>query len=425
MPRTPLRAAPLLLPLALATGRLAAQTPADTLRPVPPAPTPAPATKPAPAPGRRPGSVYVDSRGVVFAAPDSAAEIIMRFRMQLLATGESSDGNTTAFNGTVRRLRLRFGGWVIDPKLMFNLQLSFTRGDQDFADTGFPNIVRDAAVLYQATPNLRLTFGQTKLPGNRQRVISSADLQTAERSIVNNRFNIDRDFLLMASLRDTVGGRVPMYLTGAVSGGEGRNSAITAPGLAVTGRAEIQPFGAFTRGGDDFEGDLEHEPTPKLALGVSWSRNQSARRTGGQLGLPLYAPRTMTTVLADALLKYRGLAVYSEYADRSAADPITRSTGQPDRAIYVGSGEMLQASYHFRRVQLEPVVRWARTRPDAVLAGVVNTERQEQVAFGVAKYLRRHRVKTQAEFGWLDSRNEATLAERRTWIGRLNMELGI
>lgn len=372
-----------------------------------------------------PARVTLDSRGLVFVAPDSAAEIAMRFRMQLLATGEATDGNPTGFNGTVRRLRLRFAGWVADPRLGFLLQLSFSRADQDLVDGGAPGIARDAAVLYQATPNLRLTLGQTKLPGNHQRVISSGDLQFAERSIVNARFNIDRDFLLMASQRDTLGGRVPVVLSAAVSGGEGRNSPFTAPGLALTGRLEVQPLGVFQRGGDDFDGDLLHEPSPRLAVGATWSRNDRALRTGGQIGPTLYAPRTMTTVLVDALFKYRGFATYAEFADRTADDPITRSAGQPDRAIYVGRGLLIQTSYHLRDVQLEPVVRWARTTPDPVLAGIVNSERQSQVTVGLTKYLRGHRVKTQAEFGWLDSRDEATRVERRSWIGRLNMELGI
>ena len=42
--------------------------------------------------------------------------------------------------------------------------------------------------------NFELWVGQTKLPGNRERVISSANLQQVDRSLLNSRFNIDRDF---------------------------------------------------------------------------------------------------------------------------------------------------------------------------------------------------------------------------------------
>jgi hypothetical protein len=37
-------------------------------------------------------------------------------------------------------------------------------------------------------------FGQTKLPGNNQRVVSSGSLEFTDRTINNSRFNIDRDF---------------------------------------------------------------------------------------------------------------------------------------------------------------------------------------------------------------------------------------
>lgn len=54
--------------------------------------------------------------------------------------------------------------------------------------------MRDAAVRYNCNEHLTFIFGQTKLPGNRQRVISSGEQQFAERSIVNAAFNFDRDF---------------------------------------------------------------------------------------------------------------------------------------------------------------------------------------------------------------------------------------
>lgn len=379
-----------------------------------------------PTTARAQGAVVVDDRGVVFTPADSSFQVIMRFRMQLLATVTEAEDDDLGplVNGTVRRLRLRFGGYMLDRRLTYNLQLSFSRGDQDFQDTGFSNIVRDAALSYQLAPNLQFTFGQTKLPGNRQRVISSSELQWADRSIVNARFNIDRDFLLTGALRDTLGG-VPVHLLGSVSGGEGRNSPTNAEGVAVTGRVEVLPFGPFRRGGDYFEGDLEHEPTPKLSVGATYSHNAEARRTGGQLGTNLFAPRDIDTFLADAVLKYRGLSVYGEYARRDADDPVTTSPGVANRYVYVGQGVLLQAAYHFKGANWEPGVRYAVVDPDAEIAGESGAERTIQVAFGVARYLKRHRVRVHGEFGWLDLTTETTGAERREWVGRVNFELGI
>jgi hypothetical protein len=374
--------------------------------------------------GKAPPVVF-DDRGIVFTAADSTMQVIMRFRVQLWGTAIAEAGEPTLFNGQVRRLRLRFGGFLLDPRLTYNLQLSFSRGDQDFDDTGFANIVRDAAVAYQFTPNLQATFGQTKLPGNRQRVISSGDIQFPNRSIGNARFNIDRDMLLMGAFRDTLGGRVPLHVHAVVSSGEGRNTQVAAEGLAFTGRVEVLPLGPFMRGGDYFEGDLEHEPKPRLSVGVTWSRNDDALRTGGQLGPLLWSPRTMTTVLADALLKYQGLAVYAEYARRDADDPVTTREGESPRFVYTGTGALLQASYHIKGLNLEPGARVAFTDPTDALEAQVSVSQTTAYEFVLVKYWKRHRVKTQLEFGWLDYAAQGAIDARREWLGRLGVELGI
>jgi phosphate-selective porin OprO and OprP len=44
----------------------------------------------------------------------------------------------------------------------------------------------------------------------------------------------------------------------------------------------VLPFGEFKRSGEFFEGDLEREPTPKLALGLGGHYNDRTTRTGGQ-----------------------------------------------------------------------------------------------------------------------------------------------
>ena len=51
----------------------------------------------------------------------------------------------------------------------------------------------DAVLKNHINENWSLWFGQTKLPGNRERVYSSQELQFVDRSLVNARFNLDRD----------------------------------------------------------------------------------------------------------------------------------------------------------------------------------------------------------------------------------------
>ncbi len=124
-------------------------------------------------------------------------------------------------------------------------------------------------IFWSFNKNLQVGFGQTKLPGNRQRVISSADLEIADRSIVNGAFTLDRDFGFQAFWRPISGDQI-VNLRAAISSGDGRNQpVISGGGLAYTGRIEFLPFGAFTNGGDYFEGDLSREQKPKVSIGLS------------------------------------------------------------------------------------------------------------------------------------------------------------
>ena len=81
-------------------------------------------------------------------------------------------------------------------KLKYKLELGLSNKDiggiSEFTNNA-PRYILDAVIKWNFHENLVLWIGQTKLPGNRGRVISSANLQLVDRSLLNKRFNIDRD----------------------------------------------------------------------------------------------------------------------------------------------------------------------------------------------------------------------------------------
>ncbi len=375
-----------------------------------------------------PASFNFNNKGIVFYSADSSMMVNMRFRMQNVALFNTvSDDDLSISNTEIgpRRLRLRFGGYLYDTRLTYNLQLSFARGDLDLNDTGFPNIVRDAMVFWNFTPDLQVSFGQTKLPGNRQRVISSADLQYAERSIVNGRFTLDRDFGFQFAYTMRPENMV-INLRAAISNGDGRNAPrISGSGFAYTGRVEVLPFGAFTEGGDYVEGDVFHEKSPKLSVGASYCHNDNASRTNGTLGPELFAKRTMKTLYADGLFKYSGLSVYGEYALRSSpSDPITTDGKGATRFVYVGNGALAQVSYCFP-FMLEIGGRWASVAPDAAIQSLSGAEKNVQISGLAVYYLKRHRAKASIEVAQNSLENLATAKVTKNWLFRLCTELGI
>lgn len=324
-------------------------------------------------------------------------------------TVSDEDLSVDKVEARVRRMRLRFDGFIYTPKLYYLIQLAFTRSDMDYDDTGFPNVIRDAMVIYSFNKHFSIGLGQTKLPGNRQRVNSSGDLQLADRSLVNSLFNVDRDFGAQVYYNNMIGGMQYVF-RGAVSSGEGRNFNTSDNGLAYTGRVELLPFGKFTNGGDYFEGDLAREPKPKLSIGATISTNKKAIRTGGQLGKFLFEPRNMETQMLDILYKHNGLAFSSEFLSRTSDNPITENEDGDKRYIYAGWGENYQLSYLWKS-NYELVGRYTHVMPGKAIRSLERSV--EQYTVGLNRYIRGHRLKLQGDITY----------EKNYWIGTSGTDL--
>ncbi|MBX2965479.1 MAG: porin [Cyclobacteriaceae bacterium] len=372
-----------------------------------------------------PSPYFTYGSGLGMISPDSLFMLNIRFRMQNRAaftTVSHNDLSIDQVEARVRRLRLRLDGFIYTPKLYYLIQLAFSRPDMDYDDTGFPNVIRDAMLIYRFNSNFAIGLGQTKLPGNRQRVNSSGDLQLPDRSIVNSTFNIDRDFGLQMYYNNNIHG-FHYVLRGAISSGDGRNIASSDRGLAYTGRVELLPLGRFTNGGDYFEGDLAREEKPKISIGLTLSSNQNAIRTGGQLGTYLYESRDIHTQMLDMLYKHNGWALSSEFIRRTTVNPVTQNTDGDVRYVYAGHGENYQASYLFKN-NYEITGRFSRVRPDEPIQLM---EREiKQYTLGGTKYIRGHRLKLQADVTyeqntWL----QGAAADLNRWQLRLQIEAGI
>jgi phosphate-selective porin OprO and OprP len=378
---------------------------------------------------------FKKGKGYGLVTSDSLFSLNFQFRIQnraAMVTKSQDDLAAESFEFRVRRLRLKFEGFVYDPKLTYYIQLSFSRGDMDWRGpdedqvNNSPNLVRDAVIYYNPTPKIKLGFGQTKLPGNRQRVISSGDQQFADRSIVNATFNIDRDFGFFANYSDNY-----FNLKGALTSGEGRNSLNSKSGLAWTGRIEFLPMGKFTGNNDYVEGDLEREPTPKLSIGGTYSYNDEALRESGQVGNDLRQAVGISNYELDALLKYNGWAWYNEYMRRDASTPITVNTEAPDpRFVYVGYGYLTQLSYLFKN-NWEIAGRYTAVVPEKDLYNneqfpTVNESKVEQIEVGVTKYLVGHRVKIQGNILYNNQKDpvDNSYADGY-WSAIFQVELGI
>jgi len=368
---------------------------------------------------------YNYGKGLGITSPDSIFQFNIRFRMQNRVTYLQNEDEDGAIDGQIRRLRLRFDGYVGNPKFIYALQLSFAPGDVGEVKEGENlNIIRDAIVFYRPNKHWNFGFGQTKLPGNRQRVNSSGGLQLTDRSINNARFTIDRDFGFQVHNQHERIDKFSYNIRSAISTGEGRNSTDKPDnGLAYTGKLELYPLGAFTKDGAYFEGDLMRETRPKVMLSGAYQFNNKARRTGGQLGNDLFEKRDMQSILLDAMVKYNGWAFMSAYMQRIADNPVTVNPLDTTdiQYIFTGHGFDYEASYLFP-TNYEIIGRFSTQKVNSDISTLAPNAKQ--YSLGVTKYIWEHAFKAQAEIT-LDDLSYFDGSSKQNWYVRFQVEIGI
>lgn len=369
---------------------------------------------------------YNFGKGLGLTSPDSIFQLNIRFRIQNRVTYIDNEDERPKYAGEIRRLRLRFDGYVGNPKFLYAIQLSFAPGDTGEIREGENlNIIRDAVIYYRPNASWNFSFGQTKLPGNRQRVNSSGGLQLTDRTINNARFTIDRDFGFQVHNLNEFKDKFSYNFKGAISTGEGRNVTGNADdGLALTGKAEIFPFGAFTKDGTYFEGDLMREKTPKLMFSGAFQQNNWARRTGGQLGEDLFNPVTMRSLFLDGIFKYDGWSLMGAYMMRNTLrNPVTVNPEDATdiRYVYVGQGYDVQASYLFPS-NYEVIGRYSN---QAVHRDIRNlTPDTQQFSLGLTKYIWEHTFKLQGEVTY-DQLDYFDGSQKNNFYVRFQVEMGI
>lgn len=343
-------------------------------------------------------------KGIQFASADSSFTLTLNGRIQSLFEGKRdiTKGNTGA-DFLVRRSRLNFQGTAFNPKFTYRIQIGFAQGDITSANSATQNnlILRDAMLFYQANGWLRIGFGQTKLPGNRQRQISSANLQLVERSIANNNFTLDRDKGIWLYTKFRLG-KALLKPTVALSSGEGRIVSAENGKLSYASRVEFLPFGEFLNNGNYMGADLEREPTPKLSVAGVYSANKGATRTMGQLGEFLYNAQTANLQYygGDLMFKYRGFSLESELYNRNSDTGIITDLSDPSQQNYVIAGRaFLVQSGYLVSARNEIAVRYAQINPDSKVAEIMPA--QKEYVLGFSHYFKQHSLKLQSDLTYL------------------------
>lgn len=370
-------------------------------------------------------------KGIRFKTDDGTFSLKVGVRVQprwdyVYISQPGGDFNSGSFEqqAWVARGRLKFDGYALSPKLVYKIEFDVVGG-----------YVRDAALKYNFNDNTQIWFGQAKLPGNRERVISSGNLQFVNRSITNNAFNIDRDVGIQLHHKFAIGKMVVKDKWALTTGNGIRNKRFKAK-PSLTGQIEILPFGEFSgKKGDYISQDFQREQTLKMAFALSVDYNMDSYKTNSHIGGFLDSHRDLLTVNADMFLKYKGISWLTELGQRQVLSSDGGKTsplvyeddfGTVSGAYYTGWGLSSQIGYLFKN-NWEIAARYSSTRPTELIndfSGEIVTEYNDQSNYSLclSKYLVGNKLKVQADITYRDLENK--LEAQSDYIqGRLQMEI--
>lgn len=343
-------------------------------------------------------------KGISFMTKDSTFKVEFHARIQsLLEVSYDVGVNEVSSSFSIRRARLKFDGYAFSPKIVYKIELGLSSSDistnrEDGQGSDASRIILDAVVKWNFFKSYELWIGQTKLQGNRDRVVSSANMQLVDRSLLNSRFNLDRDMGVQLHAKYKFG-NVILKPSIAFTQGEGRD--ITADnfgGFCYTGHLDFLPLGEFTNKGDYTSADLEREETPKLAIGLTANYNDRSIRQSGQLGnfvkdsTGSYVENSLSSYMADMIFKYKGLSLLSEFAYTVSGKLID----DVSKKFNTGYGFNVQLGYLFPK-NYELVGRYTMIRKDNAYSGLKN-ENEYTLAF--SKYIVGPSLKIQTDLSY-------------------------
>ena len=205
-------------------------------------------------------------KGVEINSADDDFQLRIRVRVQMLYTyihgepgpKEADEPAEHRNDFRLRRARFVFQGHFFGKHNQYKLEIDPLRKD---------NVVLDYYLDFTKNRDIQVRVGQYKISSNRQRVISSGNLQMVDRSRINAEFSLDRDMGIDIRSRDFLGKNKMRYVLGVSTGNGLNNPSFTDFAMVFLARVEYLPLGIFR---DMSEVDFARTK-PRLAIGATYS----------------------------------------------------------------------------------------------------------------------------------------------------------
>jgi phosphate-selective porin OprO/OprP len=340
---------------------------------------------------------FKPGKGVEINSADDDFQLRIRVRVQFLYTlvrgsvgpREIDEPEDLRNDFRIRRARFVFQGHAFGKDNHYKLEIDPLRPD---------NVVLDYYLDFTQKRDIQVRVGQYKISSNRERVISSGNLQMVDRSSVNAEFSLDRDIGIDIRSRDFLGKNKMRYVLGISAGNGINNFHFQDFGMVYLLRVEYLPMGIFE---DYSEADFERTG-PRLSIGATYAFFMHAEKQLGMVGLPFDDGGTANYhfAYADLMFKARGFSLLSGFALRTGTrivgDAIDPDTGLPfdPTPARNGVGWMIQAGYLIPHIPLEFAGRGSIIRATNSTSGVPDLN---GVTFSMSWYFFEHPFKIQAD----------------------------
>lgn len=356
-------------------------------------------------------------KGIQVTSLDSTFYLQLGFRFQTLhesswnlENDEFSSLEDYKSTTQIRRSRIKLAGWALTPKLKYKAELALSNRDNGGGNSSnfsnAANIILDANITWNFYKGFSLWLGQGKMLGNRERIISSGNMQFVDRSRLNSRYTLDRDVGIMLLHKHTLGDNFIIHEGLTITSGEGKNiTASNVGGRAYGAKIEIFPLGAFQSKGAYVGSAIKYEKSPKLAFAVAYERNVRAGRTRGQKGSFLFDAdgtalgNDLSSLFVDLMFKYQNWSLMAEYAQREVVDssPIVFDAVDNIAGVYyTGNATNIALGYMFDG-NVELALRWTNVNPEEEVASP-----ETQYTLGLSKYIVGHKLKVQTDLTYRD-----------------------
>ena len=355
---------------------------------------------------------FKPGKGLEITSADGDFSLTTRLRAQVLYSLAQEEEWSHGLQ--LRRARLLFQGHAFGKHNKYKFELAVSPRDIGLkSGTIARSPLLDWYFTFDHIRDLSFQIGQFKVPYSRQRVVSSADMQMVDRSLVNGEFNLDRDIGANIQSKDLLGMNMFRYSLGVYMG-EGHSSYANGDfGMMYLGRVEVLPLGLFS---DYSESSFRKETTPKISLGLGYAMLQKAKKNQGILGsTPTDGGTTDTQNLtADICIRYQSLSLESAFFWREGVRDFGDDTPQEDPRN--GSGFYVQSGL-FVAPTIELVGRYGQILPSSETTSLSD---RSEVGFGMNHYIAEHAMKIQGDVHQIKGEDTT---EKETLI-RLQMQFG-